>query len=314
MNVIERIDDLRQTVTQARCSGQSIGFVPTMGGLHAGHLRLVAQARRECDLVVVSVFVNPLQFGPTEDFASYPRPFERDASLAQEAGCDVLFHPSVEEMYGQAGQSGAGTGVLTSVAVAQLSEPMCGAYRPGFFAGVATVVAKLFAICDADRAYFGMKDYQQLLVVRQMAHDLSFRTEVVGVPTQRAHNGLALSSRNEYLSVDDREREAEIIYVALMGGAQTIVDGERHAKALRAKIDDVLVGVERFDVEYLEIRDAETLAELDLLSGPVLIALAVWVGSGSQRARLIDNIVLHIDDDTGRVDVEAGEIVEEYPA
>lgn len=292
--VVESVADVRRRVDAARSSGRSIGLVPTMGYLHAGHRGLVERAAAECGHVVVSIFVNPLQFGPGEDLDRYPRDLPGDVALATEAGADVVFHPSVQEMYPD-GEP------LTRVTVSGLGEAMCGLSRPGHFDGVTTVVAKLFAICDADRAYFGRKDGQQLAIVRRMAADLDFRTVVVGCPTAREHDGLAMSSRNAYLEPDDRA-VAPAIYAALMTATELVVRGERETRLVEAKLNSELSGEARLDVEYAEVRDARTLAHADELGGEIILAVAARCGP----ARLIDNVVIDLSGPEPVVD--AGEI------
>lgn len=292
--VVESGADLRRRIDAARTAGRSIGLVPTMGYLHAGHRSLVERAAAECGLVVVSVFVNPLQFGPGEDLHRYPRDLTGDVALATEAGAGVVFHPPVSEMY-------PGGEPLTRVIVAGLTEPLCGRARPGHFDGVTTVVAKLFAICDADRAYFGRKDGQQLAVVRRMAADLGFRTVIVGCPTVRERDGLAMSSRNAYLEPGDRAA-APAIHAALMAATAMVVDGERETKVVEAKLTTELSGEPRLDVEYAEVRDARTLAHADELSGEIILAVAARCGP----ARLIDNVVIDLTGPEPVVD--AGEI------
>lgn len=263
----------------------AVGFVPTMGYLHAGHRSLMDAARADDRNAVVaaSIFVNPLQFAPTEDLAAYPRDLERDLALCEASGVDHVLHPSVEEMYP------FGTPTLTSVAVAEISAPMEGRSRPTHFAGVATVVAKLFAIAGPGRAYFGEKDWQQLAVVRRMAADLSFPVDVVGCPTVREPDGLALSSRNVYLSEAERA-VAPSLQRALQAGVAAIDGGERDPAVVRAAMHAVLDPVERsgvdVEIDYLEVVDAGTLAPLDPLDGVVRLLGAARFG----RARLLDNV------------------------
>jgi pantoate--beta-alanine ligase len=248
-----------------------------MGALHDGHLSLVDRAASACDVVAVTVFVNPLQFGPSEDFAAYPRDLDRDVDLAAGAGATLVFAPSVEEMYPQP--------VLTTVAVADLSEPMEGAARPGHFDGVATVVAKLFAIAGRCRAYFGEKDFQQLAVVRRMAADLSFPVEVVGCPTVRAPDGLALSSRNAYLSADERDA-APVLHRALSAGAAAVLAGETDPAAVRDLVAAVVGAEPLVALDYAEVVDAATLRTPPVLAGELRLLVAARLG----RARLIDNV------------------------
>jgi pantoate--beta-alanine ligase len=297
--IVRTVAEVRARVAEARRAGRVVGLVPTMGALHQGHAALVRGARRLCDepvgpgeqprpgsgLVVVSVFVNPTQFGPGEDLASYPRDLEADVALSAAAGADLVFAPTVEEMY-PAGASEQ----LTWVTVDAVSGPLCGASRPGHFRGVATVVAKLFNITAPDLAVFGEKDYQQLQVIRRMARDLNLPVRVIGHPTVREPDGLALSSRNRYLS--DKERAvAPALYQALQSAQRAHAAGERRPGALRAAALEVIARAPAFTVDYVEVRHAETLAELpadEPSSSPLVLALAARLG----RARLIDNCVL----------------------
>ncbi|HEX9994458.1 MAG TPA: pantoate--beta-alanine ligase [Acidimicrobiales bacterium] len=277
MRVVTAAVALRDELDTARCAGRSVGLVPTMGALHDGHLSLVDRAASACDVVAVTVFVNPLQFGPSEDFAAYPRDLDRDVDLAAGAGATLVFAPPVEEMYQQP--------VLTTVAVADLSEPMEGAARPGHFDGVATVVAKLFAIAGRCRAYFGEKDFQQLSVVRRMAADLSFPVEVVGCPTVRAPDGLALSSRNAYLSADERDA-APVLHRALSAGAAAVLAGETDPAAVRDLVAAVVGAEPLVALDYAEVVDAATLRTPPVLAGELRLLVAARLG----RARLIDNV------------------------
>lgn len=280
MKVARAIPEVRAEVGEAKRSGRSVGFVPTMGYLHDGHLALVRRAREESGFVVVSIFVNPLQFGPTEDFERYPRDEARDFAMLEEAGVDLVFAPPVEEMY--PGEP------LTTVHVRQLTEGLCGAKRPGHFDGVATVVAKLFNIVQPDRAYFGEKDYQQAKVVQRMVRDLDFPVEIVPVRTVREADGLAMSSRNAYLS--ERERSvAPCLFRALVEAAERYERGERRARELERYVLDYLRAYAGdVEVEYVEARDAETLAAIEYVTRPAILAVAARIG----RARLIDHVVL----------------------
>jgi len=273
-------DELRSALAGARGAERSIGLVPTMGFLHDGHLSLLRTAREECDVVVMSLFVNPTQFGPGEDFERYPRDEERDLELAASAGADVVYMPSVEEMYP--------AGFSTQVEVGGLAEVLCGdpARRgPGHFRGVATVVAKLFNAVGPDVAYFGQKDAQQVAVIRRMVRDLDFPVRIEALPIVREADGLAMSSRNAYLGPEDRERA-----VALSRALRRVEQGAR-AGSLSEGIEAgrrelAAAGVES---EYLEARDADDLTAVDELNGrPVLVAVAARVG----KARLIDNVVI----------------------
>lgn len=254
-----------------------VGFVPTMGYLHAGHVSLIERAAADNELTAVSVFVNPLQFAPTEDLAAYPRDLDRDVELAAGAGAAVVFAPLVEEMY----PSGP---PLTTVTVSKVSEPLEGRSRPTHFAGVATVVAKLFAIAGECRAYFGEKDYQQLAVIRRMAADLSFPVEVVGCPTVREPDGLALSSRNVYLTPEERA-VAPLLHQSLLAGVSCIEQGERDPVAVGAVMRGVLDAEPRFTLDYAEAVNADDLSTPTRLSGAVRLLAAARLG----KARLIDN-------------------------
>ncbi len=276
MRIVGTIAELRQAVQAARRQGRTVGLVPTMGYFHAGHLSLMRRARQENGLVVVSLFVNPLQFGPHEDLAQYPRDLERDASMAAEAGVDLLFHPEVAELYPE--------GFQTTVSVNELTRGLCGASRPGHFEGVATVVLKLFNIVQPDRAYFGEKDAQQLRVIRRMARDLDLPLTVVGCPIVREEDGLALSSRNIYLKPAER-RAALVLSRTIRRAVERIAAGLRDEATLRRELLALLQAEPLADLDYLAIVDSETLQPLQELRGEVLVALAVRIG----KTRLIDN-------------------------
>ncbi|MCL6516285.1 pantoate--beta-alanine ligase [Alicyclobacillus sp.] len=278
------IREVREAVQQARREGKSIGFVPTMGYLHDGHLRLVDTARRENGLVVASVFVNPLQFGPNEDLQRYPRDLERDAHLLMQHRCDVLFAPSVEEMYPRP--------METVVDVARLGQPLCGRSRPTHFRGVATVVAKLFHIVGPDRAYFGRKDGQQVAVIRRMVEDLNFPVEIVDVPTVREPDGLALSSRNVYLTPEERAH-ATVLYRALQWARGRILEGVRSGPELARGMAEIIGAEPGVRMDYAEVVHTDTLEPLEHLEGRVMLAVAAYVG----KARLIDNLQLTIRGD-----------------
>ncbi len=269
-------EEARRWAEEVRRAGGRVALVPTMGFLHRGHAALIEAGVRTGAQVAVSVFVNPLQFGPREDLAHYPRDAARDREVAREAGAALLFTPGPEEMYPE--------GFATRVEVAGLSERWCGAARPGHFRGVATVVTKLLNLFRPDEAYFGEKDYQQLVLVRRLARDLDFGCRVVGVSTVREEDGLALSSRNAYLSPEERRR-ARAIPAGLAAAAAAHARGERDAAELRRVALQVLEGAPGVRVEYLAVVDPETLEPLDAVRGPVRMLLAAWVGS----TRLIDN-------------------------
>jgi pantoate--beta-alanine ligase len=276
MQTVKFLAELRE----ARRSLTGIfGLVPTMGALHEGHISLISQAKRECDRVGVSVFVNPTQFGPHEDFGAYPRNLERDLRLLESAGADLVWTPAPESVYPK--------GFQTWVTVDELSAPLEGEARPGHFRGVATIVAKLFHAFMPDRAYFGQKDAQQSAVIRRMVHDLDFPVAVVVCPTVREIDGLAMSSRNAYLSSDER-RAATVLHRALLAAKRRYDDGARGAEELREALRSTIREEPLPREEYVSAADPETLAELDRVDERVLLSLAVRIG----RTRLIDNILL----------------------
>jgi len=281
MRVVSTIDEVRRWVWQERQQGATIGLVPTMGYLHEGHLSLVQRAREQCDRVVMSIFVNPLQFGPQEDFDRYPRDLERDAQLAREAGVDLIFHPPVEEMYPRP--------ILTHVSVDKLSETLCGVSRPGHFRGVATVVTKLFHIVQPDRAYFGEKDIQQLRVIEQMVEDLNFPLVVVGCPIVREPDGLAKSSRNVYLSPAERQ-QAPVIYASLRRAQEAFTAGERDGKKLVSLVREGIAQAPDAKIDYVRLVDRYTLDDVLRVERPAILAAAVRFGS----TRLIDNVILGV--------------------
>ncbi|MCC7448571.1 MAG: pantoate--beta-alanine ligase [Anaerolineae bacterium] len=277
MDVIETIADFR---TARRGLSGSLGLVPTMGYLHAGHLALINRAAAENDHVAVSIFVNPTQFGPNEDFTAYPRDPDHDLSVLRDAGVSLVFMPTVAEMYPPSFQ--------TYVEVTDVSQGLEGERRPGHFRGVATVVTKLFNVVQPDRAYFGQKDAQQVAVIRRMVRDLAMPLEIVIVSTVRAPDGLALSSRNAYLTPEQR-LAAPVLYRALMAAQQRYVAGERSPDVLRAVMREVLAGEPLATVDYVSAADADTLHELDAPADhPILLSMAVRIG----RTRLIDNHIL----------------------
>ncbi len=276
MKVVTTLQELwkaRQTLAEP------IGFVPTMGYLHEGHLSLVRRAKQECAGVVVSIFVNPTQFGPQEDLNRYPRDLERDLSLLAPLEVDLVWTPTVEEMYPP--------GYQTWVTVEELTKPLEGAMRPGHFRGVTTVVSKLFNAVHPQRAYFGQKDAQQAAVIRQMTRDLSYPIEIVVCPTVREADGLAMSSRNTYLSSTERQA-ATVLYRALRAAEAAYRQGERNAERLRAIMRQVLESEPLAQVQYVSCADYDTLRELDEVRGKALLSMAVFIG----KTRLIDNIVL----------------------
>ncbi|WPC05826.1 pantoate--beta-alanine ligase [Pseudomonas benzenivorans] len=283
MNTVKTIRDLRAAVAQARAEGKQIGFVPTMGNLHAGHAALVTKAAQRADFVVASIFVNPLQFGPNEDLATYPRTLADDQDKLLDAGCHLLFTPDVEEMYpdGMAGQ--------TRVSVPGVAEGLCGASRPGHFEGVATVVTKLLNMVQPDLAVFGQKDFQQLAVIRTLVRDLNMPIQIIGEPTVRAADGLALSSRNGYLTPEQRT-VAPTLYRGLQQIATALHAGERDFAQLIAAAQQQQQDA-GFRPDYLEIREANSLRPATAADRQLVILVAAFLGS----TRLIDNLTLDLD-------------------
>ncbi len=281
MLVCRTIKEIREFVRMERANGKTIGFVPTMGYLHQGHLTLMREAKKECHVVVASIFVNPMQFGPNEDLDRYPRDFEQDHALAEEVGVDAVFYPSVEEMYPP--------GYTTYVDLNSLTECLCGKSRPGHFRGVATVVAKLFNIVLPDKAFFGQKDAQQVLVIRRMVEDLNMPLEVVTVPTVREADGLAMSSRNAYLSPEQRSNVV-ILYKSLEAAAEAVRKGERDAGKIACMVREMISSVPGAVIDYVELRKYSDLTPADYIDRPCLLALAVKFG----QTRLIDNTVLEV--------------------
>ncbi|MFZ5595691.1 MAG: pantoate--beta-alanine ligase [Bacillota bacterium] len=279
MQICETVKDIREFVKKEKSLGKTVGFVPTMGYLHDGHMSLVRAARRDCRSVVVSIFVNPLQFGPSEDFDVYPRDFDRDCGMLEEAGVDAVFHPPVSEVYPE--------GHGTHVEVSGLTGCLCGKDRPGHFRGVTTVVTKLFNMVQPDRAYFGQKDAQQALVIRKMVRDLDMPVEIVTVPIAREADGLAMSSRNVYLTPEQREA-APVLYRSLREAAAAVSSGERDVNKLIDMVRRRIAGVKGTSIDYVELRSLPDLGEIEILDGEALLALAVKFG----KTRLIDNIVL----------------------
>lgn len=277
MDVVTTVAELRARTDAARAAGGTVGFVPTMGYLHEGHASLMAVARAGCDLVVASVFVNPLQFGPGEDLDAYPRDLERDTALCAAAGVDLLFAPPVAEMYPGP--------VLTTVTVAGITERFEGASRPTHFAGVATVVTKLLALVGSCRVHLGDKDWQQVCVVRRLVADLSLPVQVVACPTVREPDGLARSSRNVYLGPEERAA-APVLHRALREGAALVAAGERRAAAVEARMAAVVAAEPRAALDYAAVVQADTLAPVDPLAGELRLLVAARVG----RPRLLDNL------------------------
>lgn len=280
MHLISSSAEITALSKQARSAGRRVGFVPTMGALHAGHLALVRAARSRCDLVVVSIFVNPTQFGPNEDFSKYPRTFEADCAMLEKEKTDLVFYPPVEEMYL--------AGAATWVAVEGLSEKLDGRSRPGHFRGVTTIVSKLFNLVQPDMAFFGQKDAAQVAIIRKMVRDLNFDLEIVVCPTVREADGLAMSSRNAYLDAQQR-KSATVLYRALMRLQMLVDRGETNAETLIATGKQVIAEEPSVRLDYLEIVDPETLDPAKELGRGALIAVAAYVGT----TRLIDNIMVH---------------------
>jgi len=278
VTTVTTIAGLRSRLDRGRVAGQQVGFVPTMGYLHDGHASLMAAARADTDLVVASIFVNPLQFGAGEDLDAYPRDLAADTAIAEAEGVDLLFVPSLAEMYPDGP-------VLTAVSVAEVAVSLEGKSRPTHFAGVATVVAKLFAIVGPCRAYFGEKDFQQIAVVRRMVRDLSIPVEVVACPTTREPDGLAMSSRNAYLTPEERAA-APVVHTALLVGRLAIDAGERDPAKVRALMADLIQAEPLADLDYAEVVDSGTLQVVDPLAGELRLLAAVRFG----KARLIDNL------------------------
>ena len=281
MEVAKTIESVRGLVTAARSAGKIVGFVPTMGDLHIGHISLIEAAVKECDFVVVSIFVNPTQFGEGEDFERYPRPLEADLDICRKGGVDVVFLPTPEQMYP--------TENITWVNVEKLTETLCGESRPGHFRGVATVCAKLFNIVGPDVAFFGAKDAQQAVVIKRMVAELNMPLEIVVCPTVRETSGLAVSSRNKYLS-EEQKKDATLIYKSLQKCREMIETGTTDTGQITAEMRKILSQAASIQIEYINIVDAESLQELDKVIGEVLAAVAVRIGP----ARLIDNIVVDI--------------------
>jgi pantoate--beta-alanine ligase len=279
MRILTISREMKEQAAAARASGARVGLVPTMGALHEGHLSLVRRAAAECDVVVVSIYVNPLQFGPGEDFGAYPRDLERDAGFCRDAGVELLFAPADGEVHAR--------GHCTWVEVAGLEDALCGRSRPGHFRGVATVVAKLMAIVGPHVAYFGEKDAQQLRIIRRMALDLHLDTAIAGCPIVRAADGLALSSRNAYLT-DGERRAAPVLHRALRAAAGQVAAGERDAARLVASVRALIAAEPLARLDYAEAVDDDTLRPVERIGDRTLLAVAAYFG----KARLIDNVVL----------------------
>ena len=279
MRAVHTVKEVRESLESERTPGRVIGLIPTMGALHRGHTKLIEIARKECKLIVVSIFVNPLQFGPSEDYTKYPRPLANDLELCSRNGVDLVFAPSAEEMYPSP--------QVTFTEVSGVSEHLCGAFRPGHFRGVATVVLKLFNIVQPGRAYFGEKDLQQLAVIRRMTRDLNLPIAIVGMPTVREADGLAVSSRNQYLSAGER-KVAPVLFRALEAAVKTAAGGQKDPGKVREAAVQVLNGTPEVKIEYVEIVDPDEIKPVRTVGPRARIAAAVWLGP----TRLIDNVSL----------------------
>ena len=279
MKISGNIKEVRDIVKEWKQQGLSIGLVPTMGYLHEGHLSLMERAIKENDRVVVSIFVNPMQFGPTEDLASYPRDLDRDAALCEKIGVSMIFHPEPSEMYAD--------DFCSYVDMSGLTEELCGKSRPVHFRGVQTVVSKLFHIVPANRAYFGQKDAQQLAIIRRMVRDLNFDIKIIGCPIIREEDGLAKSSRNTYLNTEERNA-ALILNKSLTNAKNLIASGERSAKQIKDCIQETIMAEPLAKADYIEVVNFDTIKPLEKLNGNVLVAIAVFIG----KTRLIDNFIL----------------------
>ena len=277
MKVVSTIKEVREIVKAWKAEGKSVGVVPTMGYLHEGHESLIKRAVAENDVAVVSIFVNPMQFGPTEDLASYPRDLEADSKLCEAAGAKLIFHPEPEEMYHD--------GFCSFVDMNGLTNALCGLSRPVHFRGVCTVVSKLFNIVKPDRAYFGEKDAQQLAVIKRMVDDLNMDIEIIGCPIIREADGLAKSSRNTYLSEETR-KQAVILSKAIFMGKKMIEDGERNPNVVIEEMKKLINTMPLADIDYVEIVDQATMKNVEVIAGDILCAIAVRMGG---EARLIDN-------------------------
>ena len=279
MNIVKTISEVRNEVKSWRKQGLSVGLVPTMGYLHEGHKSLIDRACKENDKVVVSVFVNPTQFGPGEDLATYPRDIQRDAALCEDAGAALIFNPEPEEMYFD--------DFHTYVTMESLSDELCGKTRPIHFRGVCTVVSKLFHIVAPDRAYFGQKDAQQLAIIKRMVRDLNFDIEIVGCPIVRETDGLAKSSRNTYLSEEER-KAAVILHKGLVKGEEMVSAGEKDVKKVLDAITEIIESEPLARIDYVEAVDFDNIETIDTIEGSVLVAVAVYIG----KTRLIDNFIV----------------------
>ena len=281
MRVVEKVKDVRSTVKEWKAKGLKVGFVPTMGYLHEGHESLIRKASEENDRVVVSIFVNPIQFGPKEDLSTYPRDLDRDSKVCKSAGADIIFHPENEEMYFK--------DFSTFVDMNGLTDGLCGKSRPTHFRGVCTVVTKLFNIVAPDRAYFGEKDAQQLAVIKRMVRDLNIDVEIIGCPIVREKDGLAKSSRNTYLSVEERNA-ATILNKSLTVAKEKIKAGERNSAAIIKLIEETINSEKLAKIDYIEVVDSLSMEKVERIEKAVLVAIAVFIG----KTRLIDNFTYEL--------------------
>jgi pantoate--beta-alanine ligase len=279
MEVIATVTEMQRRSEQLRQEGTTIAFVPTMGYLHEGHLALMREGKKRGDALVISIFVNPTQFGPGEDYERYPRDMQRDLKLAENVGVDIVFTPSAHEMYPD--------GFQTYVEVERVTQNLCGTSRPGHFRGVTTIVAKLFNIVKPHVALFGQKDYQQLVTIKRMVEDLNMDIEIIGIPTVRERDGLALSSRNSYLGPRQR-KEAAKLYRALRMGEECFRHGEKNTAAILTTLRGVIDEAKPTKIDYIKICDAHTLEDIEAIKGEAIIAVAVQIG----KTRLIDNLIL----------------------
>ena len=283
MKIVKKILEVRKLVADAKAAGKTVGLVPTMGALHEGHFSLIRTAKQQTDFVVVSIFVNPTQFGPTEDIDKYPRTLDADTAGCEKNGADVIFAPTPDEIYPQQNLSGGNVWVN----VEKLDQPLCGKNRPGHFRGVATVCAKLFNIVQPDVAFFGQKDAQQVIIIQRMVADLNMPLKIVVCPTVREKDGLAMSSRNRYLNADER-KDAALLYAALQEAEILIAGDLRDSKKIIGEMEKIIKLSGRTKIDYIDIVNAKTLEEVEQVRGETLLAIAVKIGS----ARLIDNIIV----------------------
>jgi len=281
VQICHRIEEIQKCVSMARATGKNIGLVTTMGYFHEGHLSLMREAKNRCTYIVVSLYVNPLQFGPREDLAVYPRDFDRDCAMAQSCNVDAIFAPENGDMYPE--------GFNSFVEVTDITDRLCGASRPGHFRGVTTVVTKLFNIIRPDQAFFGQKDAQQAMVIEKMVKDLNMGLTIVTLPIVREEDGLAMSSRNVYLSPEQR-LAAPVLYRSLCAFASSVAKGERNVFELRRGIEEMISAVADARIDYIEILSTFDLKPLDILQGKCIAALAVYFG----KTRLIDNILVEV--------------------